>query len=110
MIGVDMVFDVRCFLNFYYIPELRPLTGVDASVRDYVLASDLTKGFLNKLCDMMAYMIPLYIAEGRSQLIIGIGCTGGNHRSVAISEALKQYLRTKGYASVVTHRDKDIKT
>ncbi len=110
LIGADMIFDVRCFPNPYYIPELRPLTGIDAPVRDYVLASDLTKGFLSKLCDMMGYLIPLYIAEGRSQLIIGIGCTGGNHRSVAISEALRQYLRSKGYASAVTHRDKDIKT
>ncbi len=109
LIGADMVFDVRCFPNPFYIPELRNMTGVDEPVRDYVLASDQTQGFLHRLCDMMEYMIPLYVSEGRSQLIIGIGCTGGNHRSVAIAEALKNYLCSKGYNPVVTHRDKDIK-
>ncbi len=110
LVGADLIFDVRCFPNPFYIPELRAMTGLDVPVRDYVLDNDLTKGFLSRLFSLMDYLIPLYIAEGRGQLAIGIGCTGGNHRSVAIAEELSRYLRSKGHSSVATHRDKDIKT
>lgn len=103
----DLMFDVRCFPNPFYVPELRHLTGLDASVRDYVLKCEQTKGFLSRLFDMVEYLIPLYIMEGKSQLTIGIGCTGGKHRSIAIAEALGGFLRNKGDSVVITHRDKD---
>lgn len=103
----DLMFDVRCFPNPYYVPELREQTGLDAPVRDYVMQCEQTKGFLTRLFDMIDYLLPLYLIEGKSQLVVGIGCTGGKHRSVAISEALGAYLRGKGNTVVVTHRDKD---
>lgn len=107
---LDLLFDVRCFHNPYYIPELKPLTGLDAPVRDFVLSAPETARFTAKLFDMMNYLIPLYRAEGKMQLTIGIGCTGGQHRSVAITEALAAYLRTLTFAKdectvAVVHRD-----
>ena len=105
----DLQFDVRCFPNPYYVDELRELTGLDERVRDYVINNDETQGFLTKLCDMAEYLVPLYIKEGKSQLLIGVGCTGGRHRSVAIAEALASFLRSKGHSVAVTHRDKDLK-
>ena len=91
---LDLLFDVRCFHNPFYIPELKPLTGLDAPVREYVLSFAETKKFVDKLFDMIAHLLPLYRAEGKNQLTIGIGCTGGQHRSVAISQALFEYLQT----------------
>ncbi|MBQ8288692.1 MAG: RNase adapter RapZ [Clostridia bacterium] len=107
---LDLLFDVRCFHNPYYIPELKPLTGLDAPVRDFVLTAPETIHFTEKLFDMIAYLLPLYRAEGKTQLTIGIGCTGGQHRSVAITEALAAYLRTLAIAESectvsVVHRD-----
>ncbi len=101
----DLVFDVRCFPNPFYIPELKHLTGLDAPVRDYVFESEATQGFLTRLFDMVSYMLPLYISEGKSQLVIGIGCTGGKHRSVAIAQALHDYLHKNGQRAAVIHRD-----
>lgn len=109
MRDADLQFDVRCFPNPYYVEELRPLTGLDAPVRDYVMGSGETVTFIEKLCDMVDYLVPLYIKEGKSQLVIAVGCTGGHHRSVAIAECLAAFLRGKKYNVAVTHRDKDIK-
>lgn len=101
----DLVFDVRCFPNPFYVPELKNLTGLDEPVKNYVFQSDATKGFLTRLFDMVSYMLPLYISEGKSQLVIGIGCTGGKHRSVAIAQALHDYLHENGQRAAVIHRD-----
>lgn len=101
----DLTFDVRCFPNPHYVPELRPQTGLDAPVREYVMSFQETKTFLEKLYDMIDYLLPLYSAEGKKQLTIAIGCTGGKHRSVAIAEALTAHLKTAGENAAVTHRD-----
>ena len=101
----DLVFDVRCLPNPYYIEELRHQTGLDAPVRDYVLKWDQTKGFVTRLLDLIDYMIPLYCDEGKSQLVIAIGCTGGHHRSVTIAQLLYEHLIEKGYRASVNHRD-----
>ncbi|MGM9647675.1 MAG: RNase adapter RapZ [Eubacteriales bacterium] len=107
---LDLLFDVRCFPNPYYIPELKPLTGLDAPVRDFVLSAPETVRFTEKLFDLITYLLPLYREEGKTQLTVGIGCTGGQHRSVAIAEALGAHLRTvpacTGECTVsVVHRD-----
>lgn len=101
----DLVFDVRCFPNPFYITELRDKTGLDPAVRDYVFADSDAKQFTDKLCDMMEFLLPNYIREGKSQINISIGCTGGKHRSVAIAEALKKYLSEKNYNAICIHRD-----
>lgn len=101
----DLMFDVRCFKNPYYIPELKPLTGLDKPVSEYVLSFDETRSFLSKLFDMVDFLLPLYMAEGKSELIIGIGCTGGKHRSVTCVEALSAHLKENGIKVVTTHRD-----
>ncbi len=104
---VDLVFDVRCLPNPYYIDELRPLTGLDKSVSDYVLKFNQTSEFFNKLADLIDFSIPLYQNEGKSILVIGIGCTGGRHRSVAIAEKLCKHLNSLEYSVTVNHRDID---
>lgn len=101
----DLIFDVRCFPNPFYIDSLKKLTGLDEPVRKYVFASPQTKGFVAKLFDMIDYLLPLYAEEGKSQLVVGIGCTGGKHRSVAIAEALYKHLLDKGIRTAVNHRD-----
>ncbi|HEX2937410.1 MAG TPA: RNase adapter RapZ [Ruminiclostridium sp.] len=101
----DLIFDVRCFPNPFYIDELKKLTGLDEPVRKYVFASPKTQGFVLKLFDMIDYLLPLYAEEGKSQLVVGIGCTGGKHRSVAIAEALYKHLLEKGIRTAVNHRD-----
>ncbi|MCI8497060.1 MAG: RNase adapter RapZ [Clostridiales bacterium] len=101
----DLVFDVRCLPNPFYIDELKRKTGLDKPVRDYVFQFDQTTGFLTRLYDMIDYLIPLYTTEGKSQLVIGIGCTGGKHRSVSIAEALCQHLVSGGRRAMVNHRD-----
>lgn len=101
----DLVFDVRCLPNPFYDEQLRPQTGLDAPVRDFVLEKDETKGFVTRLTDMVDYLLPLYSKEGKSQLVIAIGCTGGHHRSVALAQLLCDYLADKGMRSSVTHRD-----
>lgn len=107
---VDLQFDVRCFANPYYIPHLKPLTGLDAPVREFVLNSPDTAAFVDMLMDMMEFLIPRYLQEGKSRLTIGIGCTGGQHRSVAITEALAAHLcslpQLSGGCGVrIIHRD-----
>ena len=101
----DLVFDVRCFPNPFYISGMRTKTGLDSDVSEYVLSHEQTLGFIGKLKDIIAYLLPLYIGEGRANLIIAIGCTGGKHRSVCISEVLKKYLLEKNYNANSVHRD-----
>lgn len=101
----DLVFDVRFLPNPYYIREIRAYTGLEAPVRDYVLGKEETQAFLRHLYDLVDYLIPLYQREGKRRLMIAVGCTGGAHRSTAISEALGQHLRAAGHSVNVTHRD-----
>ncbi|MBQ8753345.1 MAG: RNase adapter RapZ [Clostridia bacterium] len=101
----DLVFDVRCFPNPFYIPELKTQTGMDAPVREFVLAHEETQGFLTRLYDLIDYLVPLYRGEGKSQLVIAIGCTGGKHRSVTIAQTLAQHLEDAGDRVRVNHRD-----
>lgn len=101
----DLMFDVRCFPNPYYIPELRPLNGLDSPVSEYVLACDDVSAFLEKLHSLVEFMLPLYLKEGKSELVIGIGCTGGKHRSVTIAEELGRHLKQRDFRVVVSHRD-----
>lgn len=102
----DLVFDVRFLPNPYYFESMRPLTGNDVPVRDYVMSSDTAKVFLEKLTDMVTFLIPHYIDEGKSQLVIAIGCTGGKHRSVTIANALYEKLKGKeGYGLRLDHKD-----
>ncbi len=104
-IDVDLVFDVRFLPNPYYIDELRDKTGLDKEVSDYVFSFPQTETFLNKLTDMLSFLIPHYIEEGKNQLVIAIGCTGGKHRSVAITEAVSKHLADKNYRVITQHRD-----
>lgn len=104
-VDADLVFDVRFLPNPFYIPELKHSTGLQSCVSDYVMSFEQSREFLNKLTDMVAYLIPHYIEEGKSQLVIAIGCTGGHHRSVTIAEKLYRYLMENKHHAVVTHRD-----
>ncbi len=101
----DLVFDVRCFPNPFYVPELKTQTGLDAPVRDFVLSHEEMQGFLTRLYDMIDYLLPLYHGEGKSQLVIAIGCTGGKHRSVTVAEALARHVKENGSRVRVNHRD-----
>ena len=101
----DLVFDVRFLPNPFYIKEIRAYTGMEAPVRDYVMSKEETRAFLVHLYALVDYLIPLYQKEGKRRLMIAIGCTGGAHRSVAISEALGAHLRAMGQTVSVTHRD-----
>ncbi len=101
----DLMFDVRFLPNPFYEVDLKPQTGLDAPVRDYVFKWDVTKTFVEKLHDMVEFLLPQYIEEGKTQLVIAIGCTGGKHRSVAIAEELGEFLKSKNYYTVVSHRD-----
>ena len=101
----DLVFDVRFLPNPYYIDELKEKTGNDPEVQDYVMENEKAQVFLDKLTDMVDFLIPNYILEGKNQLVIAIGCTGGKHRSVAIAEALSEHLRGREYGVVTMHRD-----
>ena len=102
----DLVFDVRFMQNPYYIEELRPLSGLTEPVRDYVLAQPIARAFLEHLEQFLELLIPAYIGEGKTRLTIGIGCTGGYHRSIVLSEALARWLRERDYGPVsVFHRE-----
>ena len=102
----DLVFDVRFLPNPYYIEELRPKSGNDKEVRDYVMENDKAKEFLTKLTDMVEFLIPNYIQEGKTQLVIGIGCTGGKHRSVTLANELYTALKhNENYGIRIEHRD-----
>jgi len=101
----DLVFDVRFLPNPFYIPELKELSGNDAGVRDYVMGHNVTQEFIAKLSDMLDFLIPSYMAEGKRQLIVSIGCTGGRHRSVAIANDLFDKLSDAGLRTSIDHRD-----
>ncbi len=102
----DLVFDVRFLPNPYYIDELKHQTGNDKPVQDYVMSFPETKEFLDKLVDMLNFLIPNYIKEGKYQLVISIGCTGGKHRSVTLANALYEKMKgRKGYGLKLSHRD-----
>lgn len=105
-VDADLVFDVRFLPNPYYVETLRGKTGEDQDVQEYVLQGGIAAEFLDKLYDMLNFLIPNYVSEGKNQLVIGIGCTGGKHRSVTIAEKLYQYL--SGYEGIgikLEHRD-----
>ncbi len=104
-LDADLVFDVRFLPNPNYIDHLRELDGNSPEVAKYVLKWPVTARFLAKTRDFLAFLIPHYIKEGKSQLIIGVGCTGGQHRSVTIANQLADFLRAKGYQVAVNHRD-----
>ena len=102
----DLVFDVRFLPNPYYIDELRPLSGNDKPVSDYVMNCEASRIFLDKLADMVSFLIPNYILEGKNQLVVSIGCTGGKHRSVTLANALYQRLeQSEEYGVRIEHRD-----
>ncbi len=101
----DLVFDVRFIPNPYYNASMRKLTGKNEVVSNYVLKQSITKGFISKSIDLVEHMIPGYISEGKSNLVIGIGCTGGRHRSVAISEEIHKLLLSLKHRVVLSHRD-----
>lgn len=101
----DLVFDVRCLPNPYYVPELKKLTGENQEVRDFVMSFEQSRQFLEKLKDMLSFLIPLYVQEGKSQLVISFGCTGGKHRSVTFAEIISKYIEKLGYNVNKIHRD-----
>jgi UPF0042 nucleotide-binding protein len=101
----DLIFDVRFLPNPHWVKELRPQRGTDAPVRDYVLSFPQAKEFLAKVKDLLAFLIPKYEEEGKSYLAIGIGCTGGHHRSVALAEELRAWLEVQGITASISHRD-----
>ena len=101
----DLVFDVRFLPNPYYVQELRPRTGLDDGVRDYVFSVGAAGEFLEKLQDLVGFLLPKYVEEGKTALVVAVGCTGGHHRSVAIAHALAAYIRGRGYPVTESHRD-----
>lgn len=104
-LDVDLVMDVRFLPNPHWIEHLRPHTGLDPEVRDYVLGQPVTKEFLDRFESLLELLLPSYMAEGKSYLSIAIGCTGGHHRSVALTEEIASWLRAMGHRPRVTHRD-----
>ena len=101
----DMVLDVRCLPNPFYIKERKPLTGLGEQVRDYICGFDVTGEFLDHLYTFIDYLIGLYRNEGKSELVIGVGCTGGKHRSVTVARMLNTHLLENGQKSAIHHRD-----
>lgn len=101
----DLIIDVRCLINPYYIPELREQTGLDQPIRDYVLNNDDTQEFIKRTLNLLDFSVPLYLKEGKSELVVGIGCTGGKHRSVTVARQLDEHFVQKGYKCIIQHRD-----
>ena len=101
----DLVFDVRFMPNPFYIEELRPQTGLDQAVSDYVFSFQQTQGCMKRLEDLLSFTLPLYAEEGKTSLVIAVGCTGGHHRSVAVTHALAEFIRGLGYQVAENHRD-----
>ena len=104
-IEADLVFDVRFMPNPYYVAELKEKTGLDEYVRDFVLGFQQTRSFLEKLQEMLTFLLPLYAEEGKTVLVIAIGCTGGHHRSVAVAHEVADYIMKAGYPVTENHRD-----
>ncbi|MBQ2676743.1 MAG: RNase adapter RapZ [Clostridia bacterium] len=105
----DLMFDVRCLPNPYYVDELRHKTGLDHEVSSYVMDTEEAKGIRNRLLDLIDYLLPLYQKEGKSQLVISVGCTGGKHRSVTFAELIYKHLYQKDIRVTIHHRDIDKK-
>jgi len=101
----DLVLDVRFLPNPFYIDDIRFQTGLQSGVREYVLGAPVTQEFLQKTMDLLLFLMPHYENEGKRRLVVGVGCTGGAHRSVAIAESLGERLRASGYTALVQHRD-----
>jgi len=101
----DLVFDVRFLPNPFYVSELREMSGLDEPVSEFVFRSDETKEFMRQLQNMVKYLLPLYVEEGKLSLTISVGCTGGRHRSVAIAKALTDYIESLGYTAQNINRD-----
>ena len=101
------MFDVRCLPNPFYIPELKHKTGLDSEVRDYVMRFEQSAQLRDKLFDLIEFLIPHYVSEGKSRLVIAYGCTGGKHRSVTFAELTAAFLRDKGCKIMTLHRDID---
>lgn len=104
-IDADIIMDVRFVTNPYYVPALRELTGRDCAVQDYIFSSKEATQFLKKFTELLLDLLPLYMEEGKSHLSIGIGCTGGQHRSIAMAIALAKNIEAAGYRTMVNHRD-----
>lgn len=104
-LDADLVMDVRFLPNPYYVPSLRAFTGHDRCVADYVLGSPETQKFVEQFTALLRFLIPLYLQEGKSHLVIAIGCTGGQHRSVTLANKLGELLREENYWVIVNHRD-----
>jgi UPF0042 nucleotide-binding protein len=104
-LDADIVMDVRFIPNPHYVKELRPLTGLEQSVKQFVLNRNETKEFIEKFEDLISLVVPYYVSEGKSHLTIAIGCTGGSHRSVAISEEIGAFLAKNSYNVTVRHKD-----
>ncbi len=105
-LDADLVMDVRFLPNPHYVPSLQPFTGQDQEVQDYVCKWPLTRRFMEKFFNLVLFLLPQFINEGKSSLVIALGCTGGRHRSVAIGERLKKFLAERGYNVLLEHRDK----
>ena len=101
----DLVFDVRCLPNPFYVPELKNLTGLDQAVVDYVMQAPESREFLHRIENFLEYALPLYVKEGKSQLMIAVGCTGGKHRSITFARKIGEFCQKLGYAPSVQHRD-----
>lgn len=101
----DLVFDVRFLPNPFYVPDLKRKTGMDSEVYDYVFSFPQTKTFIEKLEGMLSFLLPLYAEEGKSTLVIAVGCTGGHHRSVSVARCVAAYLTELGYPAFENHRD-----
>lgn len=101
----DLVFDVRCLPNPFYEESLKNLTGKDREVRDYIMEQEQSKEFVKRLLSLIEYSVPLYIKEGKSRLVIAIGCTGGKHRSVTVAMLIYDMLKSLGYDVSIAHRD-----
>lgn len=101
----DLVFDVRCLPNPFYVPELKHHTGLDSCVYNYVLKFDQSKGYAERMLSLVDYSLPLYLSEGKSQLVIAVGCTGGKHRSVTFTRVLYDHILETGHRVIVHHRD-----
>ncbi|MBR2714756.1 MAG: RNase adaptor protein RapZ, partial [Ruminococcus sp.] len=101
----DLIFDVRCLPNPFYIKELKHKTGLDEDVRKYILDFEVTQQFVEKLLNFIDFSIPLYKEEGKSEVVIGIGCTGGKHRSVTLARLINSHLIENNQQSAIHHRD-----
>lgn len=101
----DLVLDVRCLPNPFYVPELKNLTGMDRAVVDYVMAAPESQELLRRYESMLEYALPLYVKEGKSQLMIAVGCTGGKHRSITFARKIGEFCQKLGYEPSVQHRD-----